>query len=65
MVSSAPIKNSQGISRILVIHSFQPSTLFSRFIDIASIERTSNTCFTFGRPCVISPVDSLYYLIYF
>ncbi|CAI0546329.1 unnamed protein product [Linum tenue] len=43
------------IPRILVIYSFQPLTLFSRFIDIESIERTSNTCSTFGRPCVISP----------
>ncbi|KAG4163208.1 hypothetical protein ERO13_D01G157850v2 [Gossypium hirsutum] len=28
--SSAPITNPQGILRILVIHSFQPSILFSR-----------------------------------
>ncbi|KAL8236073.1 hypothetical protein R6Q59_017154 [Mikania micrantha] len=40
---------------ILVIHLFQPSILFSRFIDIESIERTSKTCSNFGRPCVISP----------
>ncbi|CAI0628129.1 unnamed protein product, partial [Linum tenue] len=40
----APTKNPQGIPRILVIYSFQPLTLFSRFIDIESIERTSNTC---------------------
>ncbi|KAK8349501.1 hypothetical protein V6Z12_A06G145300 [Gossypium hirsutum] len=53
-VSSAPITNPQGIPRIFVMHSFQPSILFSRFIDIESIERTSNTCSTFGRPCFIS-----------
>ncbi|XLS72068.1 hypothetical protein HN51_028933 [Arachis hypogaea] len=41
--------------RILVICSFQASTLFPRLIDIESIERTSNTCSTFGRPWVISP----------
>ncbi|KAF6170525.1 hypothetical protein GIB67_031933, partial [Kingdonia uniflora] len=40
---------------ILIIRSFQPSILFSKFIDIESIERTSNTCSTLGRPCVISP----------
>ncbi|KAG8499170.1 hypothetical protein CXB51_005612 [Gossypium anomalum] len=51
---TARITNPQGIPRILVIHSFQPSILFSRFIDIESIERTSNTCSTFGRPYVIS-----------
>ncbi|KAF1862722.1 hypothetical protein Lal_00044950 [Lupinus albus] len=55
IVSLALIKNPQGIPRILVIRSFQVSTLFSRFMDIESIERTSNTCSTFGRPCVISP----------
>ncbi|KAI3988773.1 hypothetical protein MKX01_016344 [Papaver californicum] len=44
MVNSAPIKNPQGIPRILVIRFFQPSTLFSRFIDIESSERTSKTC---------------------
>ncbi|PIN11250.1 hypothetical protein CDL12_16148 [Handroanthus impetiginosus] len=32
IVSSTPNKNAHGIPRILVIHSFQSSTLFSRFI---------------------------------
>ncbi|KAK4590500.1 hypothetical protein RGQ29_020877 [Quercus rubra] len=54
MFSSAPIKNLQGIPIIFVILLFQPSILFSRFIDIESIECTSNTHSTFGRPCVIS-----------
>ncbi|PIA32718.1 hypothetical protein AQUCO_04400130v1 [Aquilegia coerulea] len=35
-------------------YTFPPTFRFSKFIDIESIERTSNTCSTFGRPCVIS-----------
>jgi hypothetical protein len=54
IVSSVPIKNPQGILKIFVIRSLQSSILFSRFIDIESIERTSNTCSTFGRLYVIS-----------
>ncbi|KAF6161390.1 hypothetical protein GIB67_009269 [Kingdonia uniflora] len=55
MVSSVPVKNPQGLSRILVIRPFQPSILFSKFIGIESIERTFNTCYTLGKPYVISP----------
>ncbi|TYH80164.1 hypothetical protein ES332_D03G113100v1 [Gossypium tomentosum] len=61
-VCSAPITNPQGIPRILVIHSFQPSILFSRFIKIESIKRTSNTCSTFGRPCIILPYLDFSYI---
>ncbi|KAF8098595.1 LOW QUALITY PROTEIN: hypothetical protein N665_0263s0024 [Sinapis alba] len=53
-ISSAPIKNPQGIPRTFVIHMFHPLIHFSKFSNIESIERTSSTCSAFGRPSVIS-----------
>ena len=57
------MNNLQGMPRILVICTFQVSTLFFKFMDIESIEETCNTYSTFGRrPCVISPDLNFLYI---